>query len=400
MLRRQRVGQRNVKTYLEPSNATARARVSARAVAHNLAVLRAHAPAAKHMAILKANAYGHGILPMARAVVDAGADALGAAQIREALALREAHPGIPVFTWLPGPRDETVEALALGVEVSASTREHLDYFARLAHAAGRRARVHLKVNTGMYRMGATAADTPDFIAYAAKLVRAGAIEVVGIWSHLACADERDNPQTAVQVQRFAGACEMAREAGLRGLRRHLANTAGVLWHPDTHLDMVRTGIGLYGLSPDSPATRGTDLGLRPAMTVSASVLGVREVAAGTGVSYDHTYVTPRDTRLAVIGIGYGDGVSRLASGKALVLVGGRLCTIAGRVCMDQIIVDVGADNPVRIGDEAHLFGDPAATPGIACADEWAAQTSTIGYEVVTRLARTLERRYEEATDAQ
>jgi alanine racemase len=237
--------------------------------------------------------------------------------------------------------------------------------------------VHLKIDTGLSRGGATVADWPALLDAAAKAQADGTIDVLGIWSHLVYADAPGHPTIDRQLAAFSEGLAMAEQAGLRPHFRHLANSAATLTRPDTHFDLVRPGIAVYGLSPIA----GETFGLRPAMTARARVLLTKRVAAGTGVSYGHTYVTDRETTLAVVPLGYADGVPRHASSRGPVQLGGRTRTIAGRVCMDQVVLDCG-DDPVRAGDVATLFGSGAQ--GEPTADDWAEAVGTINYEIVTR----------------
>jgi alanine racemase len=249
-------------------------------------------------------------------------------------------------------------------------------------------RVHLKADTGLSRNGATMDDWPDVVTAAAKLAAEGVAEVVGVWSHFAYADAPGHPTVAAQQRVFGEALEIAGRAGLRPQVRHLANSAATLSLPQSHFDLVRPGIALYGLSPieNWPAARG----LRPAMTLRAQVALVKRVPAGTGVSYGHQYVTERESTLALIPLGYADGIPRAAGNAGPVWVAGARRTIAGRVCMDQIVVAVG-DDPVVAGEEAIVFGPGDA--GEPTADDWAAVLGTINYEIVTRVGSRVPRTY-------
>jgi alanine racemase len=328
------------------------------------------------------------MVPTARAALAAGATWLGACTVPEALALRAAGITVPVFAWLIAPGQPLVEPVAAEVDLSASTVGGLDEIVAAARQADRRARVHLKVDTGLGRSGAAPTDWPDVLAAAAKHAADGAVEIVGIWSHLACADEVGHPANARQVRAFVEALDVAEAAGVRPQVRHLANSAATLTLPEAHFDLVRPGIALYGYSPVPGTT--AQYGLRPAMTLRGSVVLVKRVGAGAGVSYGHTYTTARETTLALVPLGYADGIPRAASGQGPLLVAGRRYRIAGRVCMDQIVVDVG-DDPVAAGDDAVLFGPGDA--GEPTADDWAELLDTISYEVVTRIGGRVPRTY-------
>jgi alanine racemase len=357
------------------------------AVRANVERLRA-GTSAELMAVVKADGYGHGMVPTARAALAAGATMLGACTIPEALALRAAGITAPVFAWLIAPGQRVAEAIAADVDLSASAVAALDDLAAAARETGRTARVHLKVDTGLGRNGATIADWPDLLAAAAKHAADGTVEVTGIWSHFAYADAPGHATIGRQIRVFREALDAAEAAGIRPALRHLANSAATLTLPDAHFDVVRPGIALYGLSP-MPGTTA-EYGLRPAMTLRGSVVVAKRVPAGQGVSYGHTYTTERETTLALVPLGYADGIPRAASGRGPLLVGGRRRTIAGRVCMDQVVVDVG-DDVVAPGDDAVLFGP--GDRGEPTADDWAEVLDTINYEIVTRVGARVPRTY-------
>lgn len=347
------------------------------------AALLASMTSAEVMAVVKADGYGHGLVPSARAALAGGASWLGVATLDEARRLREAGVKAPTLAWLHTSGQDFAGAIASGVDLSASTVAQVAELSAAARTAGRPVRLHLKIDTGLSRNGAGMPEWPALLEAAAKAQADGFAEAVGVWSHLACADEPDAQANADQLAVFEAAVEAAEGAGLEVPFRHLANTPGLLLAPETHFTLVRPGIGLYGLSP----LPGEDFGLRPAMTLRARVALVKRVPAGSGVSYGHTYVTDRDTTLALIPLGYGDGVPRAASSIGPVAINGETFTIAGRVCMDQFVIDVG-DHPVAEGDVAVLFG-----PDGPSATDWADATGTINYEIVTRVAPRVPRRY-------
>ncbi|HET8641404.1 MAG TPA: alanine racemase [Pseudonocardiaceae bacterium] len=350
------------------------------AIRHNVELLVASAPGAKTMAVVKADAYGHGMLDVARTALSAGAAWLGVCTLDEALELREAGITAPVLSWLHAPDEDFGPAVAAGVDLSVSSCRALDAVLVAAGSAQRPARVHLKVDTGLSRGGAQPAAWLDLVEAAAKHEAKGAIEVVAVWSHLAHADAPEHPVLDVQRDRFEAAHQQAVGVGLRPLR-HLANSAATVTRPDLHFDLVRPGIAVYGLSPVPP--RG-DFGLRPAMTFRSRAVLVKRVPAGEGVSYAHTWTTPVPSNLALVPVGYADGVPRLLSGRLQVLLGGRRRPVVGRVCMDQIVVDCG-DDPVAEGDEVVLFGP--GDRGEPTAQEWAEALGTIHYEIVTGMVR-------------
>ena len=344
--------------------------------------------AAGVMAVVKADGYGHGLLPSARAALDGGASWLGVCTLDEALALRADGISAPILAWLLAPGLPLHRAVAADIDLSAASMQLLEEIAVAARVANRQARVHLKLDTGLSRNGATAGDWPDLLTAAAKAEADGTIEVVGVWSHFAYADAPGHPTIAAQIRRFGEGLEIAERAGIRPQVRHLANSAATLTLPEAHFELVRPGIAVYGLSPIPgwPAARE----LRPAMTLRAQVVLTKRVPAGEGVSYGHQYTTGRETTLALVPVGYADGIPRAATNVGPLLLGGARRTISGRVCMDQVVVDVGDDH-VSAGDVAVLFGPGDA--GEPTADDWAAVLDTINYEIVTRVGARVPRIY-------
>jgi alanine racemase len=348
------------------------------AIRHNVALLAARAPGAATMAVVKADGYGHGALPVARAALDAGATWLGSCSLAEALDLREGGITARILSWLDVPETDLAPGVAADVDLSASSLRELAAIVDGARKAGRTARVHLKIDTGLSRNGCQPRDWPDLVDSAAKAQSDGHVEVVAVWSHLACADEPGHPANDRQKKRFADAYEVALAAGLHPMR-HLANSAATLDRPDLHFDMVRVGIAMYGLNP-----LPYQVNLRPAMTFRSSVALTKRIDAGESVSYGQTWTTDRDTTLALVPAGYADGVSRALSNRMDVWLAGRRRPIVGRVCMDQIVVDCG-DDVVAPGEEVVLFG--AGIHGEPTATEWANTLGTIDYEIVTGMYR-------------
>ncbi|WP_051274855.1 alanine racemase [Cellulomonas sp. URHD0024] len=375
----------------------ARAVVDLAAIRGNVSSLAAHAPSAQVMAVVKADAYGHGLVPSARAAVAGGASWLGAAQVSEAVELRRAGIVEPrILTWLYAPGAPLREAIEADVDVTVSAAWALDEVEAAARAAGRTARVQLKVDTGLSRNGATPADLVALLPAALALQAEGVIDVVGLWSHLALADEPTHPTVRLQAQVFGEVLATVEAAGARLEVRHLANSAATLTTPAAHYDLVRPGIAVYGLSPVPQLGGPEEFGLVPAMTVEAELANVKHVHAGSGVSYAHQYVTARDTVLGLVPLGYADGVPRHASGTqdhpgGPVRVGGRTVGVAGRVCMDQVVLDLGPDAAEQAGDTVELFGTGA--DGGPTAEDWARAAGTISYEIVTRLGARVPRVY-------
>ncbi|HEY3535017.1 MAG TPA: alanine racemase [Pedococcus sp.] len=374
-----------------PPGLPACAQVDLDAIRSNVSALKARAGSAEVMAVVKADAYGHGLVPSARAAVRGGATWLGVAQLPEAVELKRAGLDVPVLSWLHVPGQDFSEAVALGIDLAVSTQWALDQVLAAATATGRTARVHLKVDTGLGRNGAWGADLEAVLTGSARAQADGALEVVGMFSHFAYADAPDHPTVRAQQERFGEVLDQAARAGIRPQVRHLANSAATLTNPSAHYDLVRPGVSVYGLSPVPHLGAPEDFGLREAMRLVARLSSVKDCPAGQGISYGHTYTTSTDTRLGLVPMGYSDGIPRHASGAGPVQVGGRRHAIAGRVCMDQLVLDLGPDTPAVAGDEAVLFG--VGELGEPTAQDWAQAAGTINYEIVTRVGARVPRTY-------
>lgn len=368
----------------------AMADINLAAIGSNVIRVRSAAPDALLLAVVKADGYGHGMVASARVARAAGADYLGVALPTEAIDVRESGDGGRLLCWLYTPTDDLTECIERDVDLSVSSVESLEQVCVAAQRSRRRARIHLKVDTGLGRNGAPPADWPHLVAGARGRQDDGLVEVTGIWSHLACSDEPDSPVTGRQVAVFREALELAHGGGLTPELRHLANSGGVFAHPDTHFDMVRCGISLYGLTPGPAVGTSAALGLIPAMTVTAELAAVKRVPGGHGVSYGHRYRTKRATQLALIPVGYGDGVPRSGSNRIPVQIGGQHFTVSGTIAMDHMVVDIG-DTRAKPGDEVFLFG--SGRDGEPTADDWAVAAGTINYEIVTRLGPRIPRRH-------
>ncbi|MEZ0165035.1 alanine racemase [Kineococcus sp. LSe6-4] len=377
-----------------PPELPAVALVDLDAVARNVGAVRRRVGPAAVMAVVKADAYGHGLVPVARAALAGGATWLGVAHVHEALALRRAGIGADVLAWILTPGTDLVPAVRAGVDLSVAAAWSLEAVVAAAREAGRRARVHLEVDTGMSRGGASPAEWPALLDAVADHVAAGDVEVRGTWAHFASADVPADPSVTAQLAAFEAALASAREHGVDPGLRHHANSAAAFFVPQARYDLVRAGLAVYGLSPAPDLATGAELGLVPAMTLAARLAHVRRVPAGAGVSYGLTYTTATDTTLALVPLGYGDGVPRHASWDGRrsgeVLVGGARHRIAGRVCMDQVVLDLG-DATAAPGDAALVFGPGA--DGEATADDWAQVAGTISWEVVTRVGARVPRRH-------
>jgi alanine racemase len=356
------------------------------AIRDNVARLKA-GTSAEVLAVVKADGYGHGLVPSARAAVEGGATWLGTAIVDEAVALRAAGLSVPLLAWLwtPSETEAVRSALDADVDLSVSSQWQLDALLAAVRASGRPARIHLKVDTGLSRNGSYVADWPELVTSTARAQAASEVSVVGVWSHFAYADAPGHPTIGRQIEAFRDALDVAARLGVEPQLRHLANSAATLTLPEAHFDLVRPGIAVYGLSPVAESYR-----LIPAMTLRAAAAGVKRVRAGEGVSYGHEYTTARDTTLVLVPLGYADGVPRHASNVGPVWVNGARFTVAGRVCMDQIVVDVG-DLPVAPGDPVVLFG--AGRDGEPTAHDWADAVGSIHYEIVTRIGPRVARVY-------
>lgn len=356
------------------------------AIAYNLDVMRQRVGGAMVCGVVKANAYGHGMLEVARKLEAAGVDYLGVADVTEALELRRAGIVSPILAWLHDPHEMFVEAVNEGIELGLANEDHLTRVAAAAEITGRLARVHLKVDTGLNRNGASAAEWESVLRQARGLVAEGFIQVVGIFSHLSSTRESED---LAQIARFDAAVEQAREFGIKFELRHLTASDGSLNYPQAHYEMVRVGVALYGLSPFTDH-HSKEYGLRPAMTATAYVTQVKRVPEGEGVSYGYMHRTKSETTLALIPVGYAEGFPRNASGKASVSIHGKTYPVSSRIAMDQFVIDVG-DDDVNAGDLVTIFGDPAS--GVPSADDLAAAADTINYEIVTRMGGRFKRAF-------
>jgi len=359
------------------------------AIRHNVRTLKALVAPAALMTVVKADGYGHGIVESARTARQVGADWIGVATVPEALTLRKAGDQGPLLCWLTVPADaedgSLEQAVRSGIDLTAYTVERLDQIV----AAGVDPRVQLKVDTGLSRGGAALADWQQLVQRAAEHERNGRARITGVWSHFACSDEPDHPANDEQQARFEQALQIAHGAGLRPEVRHLANSAAAILRPSSRYDVVRVGLASYGLDPAPDVPHGTDL--RPAMTVRAPLALSKRVEKGEGVSYGHTWVADEDTTVGLVPVGYGDGVPRHGSNVVEVAVDGVRRPVRGRVCMDQVVADLGGDLPAP-GTDVVLFGP--GDHGEPTAQEWAEACGTISYEIVTRMGGRLVRRYE------
>jgi alanine racemase len=355
------------------------------AITGNVAALCEHVRGSQVLAAVKADGYGHGMVPAARAALAGGASWLGVADLAEALTLRRAGIIAPVLCLMAF--GDPADAIARGVDLSAGSAAFVATVAAAAGQAGVPARLHLKADTGLSRGGATQADWPGVVDAALDAQARGLLRVAGLWSHFACADIPGHPSVAAQLAAFADAVTVAEKAGVTPEVRHIANTAAALTVPESRYDLVRFGGAIYGLST---LPGGAPPWLRPAMTLRARLASIKRVPPGAGVSYGHRYVTARETTLGLVPLGYADGVPRAAAGQPLVSARGRRWPIAGTVCMDQLVVDFG-DEPVAAGDEVVLFGP--GDDGEPTAQEWGEALGTISYEIATGIGARVPRSY-------
>jgi len=352
------------------------------ALARNVERIKAHVNGPEVMAIVKADGYGHGLVPSAQAAVAGGATWLGVALLQEAIALRAAGVAARILAWLYTIDDQLAECVSSDVDLAVNSVSSVIAIAAAAESVGKTARVHIKVDTGLGRNGVTLEDLSAVLTEIASAQRAGHIEFVGLMSHLAFADEPLHRSIDLQLDRFTQALAIVRSAGFEPEIVNLSNSAAALNLPATYFNVIRPGLAVYGI--------GHDVELTPVMTLKAPIALIKNVAAGEGVSYSHTYQTKSATRLALIPAGYADGIPRQASNRGPVLIGGQTLQIAGRVCMDQFVVDIG-ELDVVAGDEVVLFGDPKR--GEPSVEDWATAADTISYEIMTRLGPRVARQY-------
>ncbi len=356
------------------------------AIAANFHTMKNRAGGAKVMAVVKANAYGHGMVEVALKLEQEKADFFGVADVDEALELREYGIETPILAWLHDPEDRFVEALDNEVDLGVANLEQLQRIADAARLTYLKARVHLKVDTGLSRNGSTMADWPLLLEATRDLVDQGLVEVIGVFSHLSSTGPAED---RAQIEKFDLAVQQVRDAGIDFELRHLTASDGSLSYPEAHYDMVRIGVALYGLSPFADH-HSEEYKLRPAMTAVAHVTQVKRVEAGTGISYGYLAHAEKDSTLALVPVGYYEGLPRNATGKHEVSINGKRYKIEARIAMDQFVVNVG-DDEVSPGDEVIIFGDPAA--GVSSADDLAVACDTINYEIVTRMGGRFKRHY-------
>ena len=378
----------------------ARAIIDLSALEKNLQQMRKCDPNVQAMAIVKANAYGHGGAQIARAALQFGVKWFGVAQLAEAMQLRQALKDFPearIFTWIFSPDANLEAAVEANLDIAVSNPETLLRVASAARAVGKKSRIHLAVDTGMGREGALPENLAPLLSAAQLASEQRTVEVSGIWSHLARGDETGAGEqaTARQLSFFQQACAAAEKRGFTGLVRHLSASSGLLWHPQAHFDLARYGIAMYGLTPNPARATTASLSLTPIMRLEADLISVKKLPAGHPVSYGGTWVAPHDTYVGIVPLGYADGIDRHASGKIWVAANGQKYPQVGRICMDQFMVDLGSGEdgkpPLVPGATVRVWGD--GSQGEPTADDWAKAAETINYTIVTDLNPRVPRVY-------
>ena len=368
----------------------ASAEINLLAIADNLKLIKSKTNA-QVLAVVKADAYGHGLIQVGKVAEDAGADWLGTALLEEGITLRNSGIKIPIISWLTPLGEDFKAAINLDIDLSISSTELLNEIVLAGKSVKKIPRIHVEVDTGMSR-GGVGDDWQLFLAELSKAVAANEINIVGIWSHFARADEPDEVMNKEQLTVFEDRIKNASATGIKAEFIHIANSASSLTNKSAHKNIIRWGIGLYGLSPDlNNLGDSKSLNLKPAMRLKAKLHLVKAVKAGVSVGYGGTAITKSDTKLGVVTLGYADGIPRNTNNLAGVFVAGKRAPLIGRVSMDQFVVDLGINSLAKTGDEVIVFGDGVG--GEYTADEWAKASGTINYEIVTRIGSRVPRIY-------
>jgi alanine racemase len=368
----------------------ASAEINLSAIADNLKLIQGKTNA-QVLAVVKADAYGHGLIQVGKAAEAAGANWLGTALLEEGIALRNNGIKVPIISWLTPLGEDFKTAINLDIDLSISSIELLTEVISAGKVVKKIPRVHIEVDTGMSR-GGVGDDWQLFLTELSKTVKANEINIIGIWSHFARADEPRQAMNQEQLNTFEDRIKSASDVGIKPEFIHIANSAAALTNNGAHKNIIRWGIGLYGLSPDiNNLGDSKSLKLKPAMRLKAKLHLVKAVKAGVSVGYGGTDITKSDTKLGVVTLGYADGVPRNANNLAGVFVDGKRAPLIGRVSMDQFVVDLGIYSSAKTGDEVIVFGDGSS--GEYTADEWAKASGTINYEIVTRIGSRVPRIY-------
>jgi len=343
------------------------------------------------LAVVKADAYGHGLIPVSKALEEAGADWFGTALLEEAINLRKAGILKPIISWLTPLGEDFKSAIDLDIDLGIPSIDLLDEVIKAASLTGKTARIHLEIDTGMSR-GGVLSEWDQLIKSVLVGVNLKQLKVIGIWSHFARADEPDELMNQEQLSLFEEKVNQAKAAGIDAQFIHIANSAALFTNKIAHKNIIRSGIALFGLSPDIKTIGdSSSLGLKPAMKLKAKLNLVKEVKAGSSVGYGGTAVLKSDTKLGVVALGYADGIPRSTNNLAGVFVDKKRAPIIGRVSMDQFVVDLGITSTAKTGDEVIVFGD--GSNGEYTVDEWAKAANTINYEIITRIGPRVPRIY-------
>ena len=343
------------------------------------------------LAVVKADAYGHGLIPVSKALEEAGADWFGTALLEEAINLRKAGILKPIISWLTPLGEDFKSAIDLDIDLGIPSIDLLDEVIKAASLTGKTARIHLEIDTGMSR-GGVLSEWDQLIKSVLAGVNLKQLKVIGIWSHFARADEPDELMNQEQLSLFEQRVNQAKAAGIDAQFIHIANSAALFTNKSAHKNIIRSGIALFGLSPDVKTIGdSSSLGLKPAMKLKAKLNLVKEVKAGSSVGYGGTAVLKSDTKLGVVALGYADGIPRSTNNLAGVFVDKKRAPIIGRVSMDQFVVDLGITSTAKTGDEVIVFGD--GSNGEYTVDEWAKAANTINYEIITRIGPRVPRIY-------
>ncbi len=343
------------------------------------------------LAVVKADAYGHGLIPVSKALEEAGADWFGTALLEEAINLRKSGILKPIISWLTPLGEDFKSAIDLDIDLGIPSIDLLDEVIKAASLTGKTARIHLEIDTGMSR-GGVLSEWDQLIKSVLVGVNLKQLKVIGIWSHFARADEPDELMNQEQLSLFEEKVNQAKAAGIDAQFIHIANSAALFTNKSAHKNIIRSGIALFGLSPDIKTIGdSSSLGLKPAMKLKAKLNLVKEVKAGSSVGYGGTAVLKSDTKLGVVALGYADGIPRSTNNLAGVFVDKKRAPIIGRVSMDQFVVDLGITSTAKTGDEVIVFGD--GSNGEYTVDEWAKAANTINYEIITRIGPRVPRIY-------
>ena len=343
------------------------------------------------LAVVKADAYGHGLIPVSKALEEAGTDWFGTALLEEAINLRKAGILKPIISWLTPLGEDFKSAIDLDIDLGIPSIDLLNEVIKAATLTGKTARIHLEIDTGMSR-GGVLSEWDQLIKSVLVGVNLKQLKVIGIWSHFARADEPNELMNQEQLSLFEEKVNQAMAAGIDAQFIHIANSAALFTNKNAHKNIIRSGIALFGLSPDVKTLGdSSSLGLKPAMKLKAKLNLVKEVKVGSSVGYGGTAVLKSDTKLGVIALGYADGIPRNTNNLAGVFVDKKRAPIIGRVSMDQFVVDLGITSNAKTGDEVIVFGD--GSDGEYTVDEWAKAADTINYEIITRIGPRVPRIY-------